>query len=123
MLKLREKRVSFHKLLLKRKLVLLNWLAALKRKKPPMGAEARVCSEHFLEKDYIEKKTFESGNLVVRRSNTLKPEVAPSVFDFSGYDARSTDRPAFSDSNNTEVSVRRRERALKRDRQAMNRQV
>uniref|UniRef100_A0A672LX12 THAP-type domain-containing protein n=1 Tax=Sinocyclocheilus grahami TaxID=75366 RepID=A0A672LX12_SINGR len=99
--------------------VLIHWLAALKRKKPPMGAEARVCSEHFLEEDYIEEKTFGSANLVIRHTNKLKPEGAPSVFNFSGYNACSTDRPTFCDNSNT--SVRRREWALKRASQVMKR--
>uniref|UniRef100_A0A671P6D0 THAP domain-containing protein 1 n=1 Tax=Sinocyclocheilus anshuiensis TaxID=1608454 RepID=A0A671P6D0_9TELE len=86
-------RVHFHKLTLKRRTVLLHWLAALKRKKPPMGAEARVCSEHFLAEDYIEEKTFETANLVIRRTNKLKTEAVPSVFNFSGYNTCSTDRP------------------------------
>lgn len=90
-------KVHFHKLPLKRKTVLLRWLTALKRESPPMGADYRVCSEHFLEEDYIEEKTFEFGQLVVRRTNRLKPEVAPSVFNFTAYNVCSTDLPTYSE--------------------------
>lgn len=62
-----------------------------------MGADYRVCSEHFLEEDYIEEKTFEFGKLVVRRTNRLKPEVAPSVFNFTAYNVCSTDLPTYSE--------------------------
>uniref|UniRef100_A0A672LUC4 THAP domain-containing protein 1 n=1 Tax=Sinocyclocheilus grahami TaxID=75366 RepID=A0A672LUC4_SINGR len=103
-------KINFHKLPLKWRTVLIHWLAALKRKKPPMGAEARVCSEHFLEEDYIQEKTFESANLVIRRTNKLKPEAAPSVFNFSGYNACSTDRPTFCD--NTRNSLENSNGAL-----------
>uniref|UniRef100_A0A3B4VAE6 THAP-type domain-containing protein n=1 Tax=Seriola dumerili TaxID=41447 RepID=A0A3B4VAE6_SERDU len=81
--KAKDKTVHFHKLLLKRRAVLLRWLAALKRESPPMGTDSRVCSEHFLDEDYLEDKIFESGKLVVRRTKRLKPEVAPSVFNFT----------------------------------------
>ena len=121
--KAKDKTVHFHKLPLKRRTVLLRWLAALKRESPPMGSDSRVCSEHFLEEDYTEEKIFESGKLVVRRTNRLKPEAAPSVFNFSTYNVCSTDRPTYSDNSTTEASVRRRERALKRASQAGKRQV
>uniref|UniRef100_A0A667WSA6 THAP domain-containing protein 1 n=1 Tax=Myripristis murdjan TaxID=586833 RepID=A0A667WSA6_9TELE len=92
------KTVHFHALPLKRQVVLRRWLAALKRENPPVSREARVCSEHFVEEDYVEERFFESGNLVVRRSNKLKSEAAPSVFDFSSYEVGCTDRPTQSDS-------------------------
>uniref|UniRef100_A0A667WQN1 THAP domain-containing protein 1 n=1 Tax=Myripristis murdjan TaxID=586833 RepID=A0A667WQN1_9TELE len=90
------KTVHFHALPLKRQVVLRRWLAALKRENPPVSREARVCSEHFVEEDYVEERFFESGNLVVRRSNKLKSEAAPSVFDFSSYEVGCTDRPTQS---------------------------
>lgn len=116
------KKVHFHTLPLKRRPVLLRWLAALKRKNPPMGTDSRVCSEHFLEEDYIEQKVFESDKLVVRRTNKLKPEAAPSVFNFSAYNLGSTDRPTHSRSGSA-ASIRRNDRARKRARQADERQV
>uniref|UniRef100_A0A3B4TT49 THAP domain-containing protein 1 n=1 Tax=Seriola dumerili TaxID=41447 RepID=A0A3B4TT49_SERDU len=121
--KAKDKTVHFHKLPLKRRAVLLRWLAALKRESPPMGTDSRVCSEHFLDEDYLEDKIFESGKLVVRRTNRLKPEVAPSVFNFTAYNMYSTDRPTYSGNSGAETSVLHRERALNRASQAGKRHV
>uniref|UniRef100_A0A673IFZ2 THAP-type domain-containing protein n=1 Tax=Sinocyclocheilus rhinocerous TaxID=307959 RepID=A0A673IFZ2_9TELE len=92
--KAKGKRVHFHKLPLKWRTVLIHWLAALKRKMPPMGAEARVCSEHFWRKITFRRKLL----------------TAPSVFNFSGYNACSTDRPTFCD--NTRNSLENSNGAL-----------
>ncbi|XP_047429079.1 transcription factor E2FC isoform X2 [Mugil cephalus] len=81
-IKAKGKLVHFHKLPLKRSAVLSRWLEALRRENPPMGRGARVCSDHFLEEDYVEEKCFEAERLVVRRTNRLKPEAVPSVFNF-----------------------------------------
>ncbi|XP_071314990.1 GTPase IMAP family member 8-like [Trachinotus anak] len=70
--------------LLKRRPVLLRWLAALKRKGPPPGSGSRVCSEHFLEEDYIEEKTFELGRSEThtdneRRTKSLRKTISQAV--------------------------------------------
>lgn len=96
-LKAMNKTVHFHHLPLTRKSVLLRWLAALKRKNPPVNSNARVCSDHFLDQDYVEEKVFnESGSLVTRRTNRLKFEAAPTIFNFSSYGIGSTDRPTIT---------------------------
>lgn len=90
--KSKNKIIHFHTLPLKRRPVLLRWLSAMKRKKPPANAESRICSEHFVVEDYIEKKSLESGNLVTRRTNKLKPDAVPSVFNFTTFDLCSVQR-------------------------------
>ncbi|XP_075946760.1 protein Wiz isoform X2 [Anarhichas minor] len=77
------KTVHFHSLPFARHVVLRRWLAALRRGTTPVRRGARVCSEHFVDEDYVGERVFESGVLVVRRTNKLKTEAAPSVFDFS----------------------------------------
>ncbi|XP_031720258.1 protein Wiz-like isoform X2 [Anarrhichthys ocellatus] len=77
------KTVHFHSLPFARHVVLRRWLAALRRGTTPVRRGARVCSEHFVDEDYVGESVFESGVLVVRRTNKLKTEAAPSVFDFS----------------------------------------
>ncbi|XP_068585150.1 protein Wiz isoform X2 [Cebidichthys violaceus] len=77
------KTVHFHSLPFKRHVVLRRWLAALRRETTPVRRDARVCSEHFVGEDYVGERAFESGVLVLRRTNKLKTEAAPSVFDFS----------------------------------------
>uniref|UniRef100_A0A8C4ZY95 THAP domain-containing protein 1 n=1 Tax=Gadus morhua TaxID=8049 RepID=A0A8C4ZY95_GADMO len=47
--------VHFHVIPVKKPEVLRRWLAALKRLSPPMGPGQRVCSDHFIEADYIEE--------------------------------------------------------------------
>ncbi|XP_068445475.1 protein Wiz isoform X2 [Clinocottus analis] len=77
------KSVHFHSLPFKRQAVFRRWLAALKREGSSVRRGARVCSEHFVNEDYMRERVCEEGELVVRRSNKLKAEAAPSVFDFS----------------------------------------
>ncbi|KAL7399827.1 hypothetical protein ABVT39_002489 [Epinephelus coioides] len=90
-------------------LALRCWLAAIKRKNPPVIGNATICSEHFVAEDYLEERFFdEAGVLVTRRSKRLKPDAIPSIFDFSAYNDRSTDCPTQSTS---EVAVRRQKRA------------
>ncbi|XP_037621536.1 protein Wiz-like isoform X1 [Sebastes umbrosus] len=101
--------VHFHSLPLKRQVVLRRWLDALKRENPPVWRGARVCSEHFVNEDYVEERVFDSEALVVRRTNKLKPEAAPSVFDFSSYKVGCTGGPTQSTSK--EVALRRQKRA------------
>uniref|UniRef100_A0A665VU30 THAP-type domain-containing protein n=1 Tax=Echeneis naucrates TaxID=173247 RepID=A0A665VU30_ECHNA len=70
--KVSGKVVHFHQLPMTKPEVLRRWLAALKRKDPPVGPGRRVCSDHFIPSNY-------------RITNRLKPDAVPSVFDFSGY--------------------------------------
>lgn len=107
--KSKGKTIHFHKLPLKRSALLQRWLAALKIKSPPINSKSRICSQHFLEGDYITEKTLESDKLVVRRTNRLRDDVVPSVFNLTTSDSCTTDR--------------RRKRPLKRTTQAGKTQV
>jgi len=77
------KSVRFHSLPFKRQAVLRRWLAALRREGSSVRRGARVCSEHFVNEDYVGESVVESGALVVRPTKKLKSDAAPSVFDFS----------------------------------------
>lgn len=90
--KSKGKTIHFHKLPLKRSTLLRRWLAALKIKSPSINSKSRICSQHFLEGDYITEKTLESDKLVVRRTNRLKDDVVPSVFNLATSDSCTTDR-------------------------------
>ncbi len=57
---------------------------------------------------------------MTRNAKRLKSEAAPSVFDFSSYNAGSTDRPTQSSSK---VVVRRKERAQRRSHLAEQREI
>ncbi|XP_056463747.1 ARL14 effector protein isoform X1 [Gadus chalcogrammus] len=73
--------VHFHAIPLKKPEVLRRWLAALKRLSPPMGPARRVCSDHFIEADYIEEGAFaEDGRFVRRPTSRLKPDAVPTIF-------------------------------------------
>ena len=107
------KKVHFHKIPVKRPQLLRRWLAALKRLSPPVGEGLRVCSDHFLSSDYVLEGVFEEdGRFVQRPTNRLMPDAVPSVFDFSGYSAGETDRPA--QVAPASPALRRRERARRR---------
>ena len=113
--------VHFHVIPVKKPELLRRWLAALKRLSPPMGPGQRVCSDHFIEADYIEEGAFsEDGRFVRRPTNRLKPDAVPTIFNFSGYSAGDTDRPVRSDPG---AALMRRERAQKRACQAEEREV
>lgn len=107
--KAKGKAIHFHKLPLKRSALLQRWLAALKIKSLPINSKSRICSQHFLEGDYITEKTLESDKLVVRRTNKLRDDVIPSVFNLTTSDSCTTHR--------------RRKRPLKRATQAGKTQV
>lgn len=105
--------VHFHHLPVKRPAVLRRWLAGMKRKNPPARSTAKVCSDHFVDDDYEDEFFFnEEGRLATRKKNLLKHDACPSVFDFSAYNFRSTDRP--TPRTDSEAAVRRRERAQRR---------
>ena len=113
--------VHFHVIPVKKPEVLRRWLAALKRLSPPMGPGQRVCSDHFIEADYIEEGAFsEDGRFVRRPTNRLKPDAVPTIFNFSGYSAGDSDIPVRSDPG---AALMRSERAQKRACQAEEREV
>lgn len=113
--------VRYHRLPLKRQQDLVKWLGALKRASPPTAPGFRVCSDHFLPSDYEETCQFDSSGTLVRfRTNRLKSEATPSVFDFSGYSIGQTDRPSQVP---TIAANSHKERALKRASQAEEREV
>uniref|UniRef100_A0A8C4HMP9 THAP domain-containing protein 1 n=1 Tax=Dicentrarchus labrax TaxID=13489 RepID=A0A8C4HMP9_DICLA len=111
-------RLAFHRFPLVDPERLRQWLF-----NPHMGPNARVCSDHFLDGDYIEEKAFESDKLVTRRTNKLKPDAVPSVFSLTAGNPDSTVRPTGSDSGGTETPVHRRGRTQKCDSQAVKTQV
>ena len=47
--------VSYHRLPVSDKLRLKKWLHVLKRKTIPKAKFSRVCSEHFMDCDFVEK--------------------------------------------------------------------
>ncbi|CAG5887278.1 unnamed protein product [Menidia menidia] len=101
------KNIHFHSLPLRRQVVLQRWLTALKQDSSKVSRTARVCSDHFIEEDYLEEKVFESDALVTRRTNRLKSEATPSVFDFSTIG--SSGNPTQSTSKDTAVHHKERE--------------
>lgn len=116
------KSVHFHVVPVNKPNLLRRWLAALKRLNPPVGPGLRVCSDHFVESDYVEEGTFtEDGRFVRRPTNRLKPDAVPSVFNFSTYSVGDTDRPVRSDLSDS--ALRRRDRAQKRACQAEEQEV
>ena len=50
--------VHFHVIPVKKPKLLQRWLVALKRLSRRMGSGQRVCSDHFIEADYIEEGAF-----------------------------------------------------------------
>lgn len=46
--------VYFYRLRLIRLTVLRGWIASMKRKNPPVNKPAKVCSNHFVDDDYVE---------------------------------------------------------------------
>ena len=113
--------VHFHVIPVNKPKLLRRWLAALKRLSPPMGPGQRVCSDHFIEADYIQEGAFaEDGRFVHRPTNHLKPDAVPTIFYFSVYSAGDTDRPVKSDRG---AALMRRDRAQKRACQAEEREI
>ena len=109
----RETHVHYHNLPLKRPSVLRRWLTVMKRKTPPVNSSAKVCSDHFVDDDYVEEKFFnEEGRLATRKKKLLKREACPSVFDFSAYNFRTTHRP--TQQATSPAAVLRTERAKRR---------
>ena len=44
-----ETNLSFHRLSLKRKMILKNWIHKIGRKNLPLNDKTRICSEHFVD--------------------------------------------------------------------------
>ena len=71
-----------------------EWLQKLKRMDPPTHHNARVCSDHFTENDYISVGMFqEDGSFSFKQTTTLKDNAVPTMFDFSSYNPSATDAP------------------------------
>ena len=100
--------VSYHRLPVSDKLRLKKWLHVLKRKTIPKAKFSRVCSEHFMDCDFVEKGFFnEDGSFQMKRSKDLKPSACPSVFNFANYDLQKTDRPCSSKSQRSDARKQR----------------
>lgn len=110
----KKKKVHYHRLPLKNPVLLKQWLQKMKRSDPPVNTYARVCSEHFLDSDYVYVGSFDdSGAYKSIKSANLKDGAVP-FFDFSSYSTGNTDCPSKSTS---EVSRQRSDRLMKRTKQ------
>lgn len=86
---------SYHRLPLKKPALLKAWLQKLKRKDPPVNTNSRVCSNHFVEDDYQSQgMMMPDGTFGCMKTNRLKLNAVPSVFDFTQYSHGATDIPA-----------------------------
>ena len=94
-------------------IALKKWLQVMKRKVVPSTKFSRVCSEHFVESDYVKKGCFgPDGCFTMIKTTHLTDTACPSQFDFSQYDLSNTDCPSTSSA----VSSHTSERALRRKR-------
>jgi len=86
--------VSFHRFP-SDKQQLKRWLQSLKRTNMPNLQYGRVCSDHFMEEDFVTKGRFkDDGSFEMARTNVLKHTACPSIFNFfSSYDHTKTDCP------------------------------
>ncbi|KAJ8271055.1 hypothetical protein GJAV_G00122250 [Gymnothorax javanicus] len=90
-----KERVHYHRLPLRNASLLSKWLQKLKRADPPVNSYSRVCSDHFLDTDYVFTGCFlETGEYKSIKSSKLVDNAAPTVFDFSNYSTGNTDRPS-----------------------------
>ena len=95
------------------------WLHNLKRKDPPAHADARVCSNHFVENDYIKVGSFdEEGRFAMIPSKNLSKEAVPTVFNFESYNISTTDAPSAS-----KIVSKRRLNRLTKCREAKTKEV
>ncbi len=109
-----DESVHYHRLPLGNKRRVAQWLQNMKRKDAPAGESARICCQHFTADSYKEQGCFgENGSFSYKRTNRLKSDAVPTIFDFSSYDSNCTDAPANSSAG---VNTDRVERALKRQR-------
>ena len=89
--------VRYHRLLVNHEATMRAWLHNLKRTNPPTHANARVCSNHFVESDYIKVGKFdEEGRFAMIPSKNLCKEAVPIVFNFETYNISATDAPSTS---------------------------
>ena len=59
-------------------------VSCIERLSPPMGPGQRVCSDHFIEADYIEEGGFAEYRRFVRRpNNRLKPDAVTTSGGFN----------------------------------------
>jgi hypothetical protein len=84
----------YHRLPIGDSVRMKQWLHNLKRKNAPKFVSSRVCSDHFIEDDYLKTGSFdENGSFILTSTCKLKPDAAPTVFNFSHYNVSSTDAP------------------------------
>ena len=89
----------FHRLPLKNKALLKNWLQKIKRKDPPVNEYARVCSDHFEPECYRQKRSFDSsGALVSNATKHLCTDAVPTIFNLSAFSSGMCDTPATTSS-------------------------
>ncbi len=118
----KQEKVHYHRLPVANKELLRKWLQKMKRANPPVNCNSRVCSNHFLPEDYVLTGYFnELGEYGEKRTNRLKPEAVPSVFDFSQYSRGETDCPSVIRSPNT--STARADRLNKRKQHQQQQEV
>ena len=100
----------FHRLPVNKPQLLRQWLQRLKRQDPPESKYARVCSDHFLDTDYKTKGIITNdGGFCFEKTNILKENAVPTVFDFSMYE-KSTDAPTTASKATSASSTARRKR-------------
>jgi len=114
-----RKTLQFHRLPLKKPLLLKKWLGKLKLKYPSITKSSRICSDHFSPECYI--RDLQSELLGLDRSKKLKDNAVPTIFDFSGY-AKQTDVPSTS-SATSQRSIQRSERVNERNKKKESQQV
>lgn len=101
--------VQYHRLP-SNKALLTEWLQVLKLKNVNNSC-ARVCSEHFVDSDYVRKGSFNSdGAFHSLKTTNLNKTAVPSIVDFSEYDHTLTDCPTPKNDKLAEARSERRER-------------
>lgn len=104
---------SYHRLPLGDDVRLKKWLHNMKRKGAPVNENSHVCSDHFTSDSYEQQGCFnDDGSFVLKKTNRLKSDAVPTIFDFSSYNANNTDAP--TSSVNHGGTTDRVERLLKR---------
>lgn len=112
--KTRDKGVHYHRLPTDRARQ-KQWLHVLKRKYMPDTRFARICSEHFLSKDYVHKYEYSNGQFQYMKTSELNDSAVPSQFDFSSYDAKNYDCTTASQTTDTVTASDRLQRRRRRD--------
>ena len=109
----KDKKLSFHRLPLKRPKLLQKWLQNMRLKDPPLYKSSRVCSAHFTSDCYV--RDFKSELMSnLQPSFNLLEEAVPTIFDFTNYSEKATDIPTTSGLGSTAQSSLRKERMQRR---------